>query len=257
MVSVRIGICPIIGNSLLDAKKFNITIKMRFILSFIFVLYFVKWLIFFHRQMTTDANGNPQVVPDINVYQQKKNLAQGMMDLALLSANANQLRYVVETYDHHPYYWFSLISISISLILQVGLHILTSSFFRLYYSHFYWFLFVNFFGYCCFRWPLVLDWFWIVDIMWKIWNKFAVLIKSMIWQFLAFFWLQQWMCLSRRLALLRLYQYPTNRMWMINVDKFFFFFQLNFSVICIGKNFVYLEFFFVSIFSSTFKRKCD
>lgn len=66
-----------------------------------------------------DANGNPQVIPDINVYQQKKNLAQGMMDLALLSANANQLRYVLESYVRHPYYWFSLISITISLILQV------------------------------------------------------------------------------------------------------------------------------------------
>lgn len=66
-----------------------------------------------------DGGGNPQVIPDINVYQQKKNLAQGMMDLALLSANANQLRYVVETFSRHPYFWFSLISISISLILQV------------------------------------------------------------------------------------------------------------------------------------------
>lgn len=66
-----------------------------------------------------DANGNPQVIPDINVYQQKKNLAQGMMDLALLSANANQLRYVVETQPRHPYYWFSLVFISVSLILQV------------------------------------------------------------------------------------------------------------------------------------------
>lgn len=60
------------------------------------------------------------MIPDINVYQQKKNLAQGMMDLALLSANANQLRYVLESYVRHPYYWFSLISISISLILQVS-----------------------------------------------------------------------------------------------------------------------------------------
>lgn len=59
-------------------------------------------------------------MPDINVYQQKKNLAQGMMDLALLSANANQLRYVLESYQRHPYYWFSLISIAVSLILQVS-----------------------------------------------------------------------------------------------------------------------------------------
>lgn len=67
-----------------------------------------------------DANGRPQVIPDINVYQQKKNLAQGMMDLALLSANANQLRYILESYSRHPYYWFSLISISLSIILQVS-----------------------------------------------------------------------------------------------------------------------------------------
>lgn len=66
-----------------------------------------------------DAHGNPQVIPDINVYQQKKNLAQGMMDLALLSANANQLRYVIESYPRHPYYWFSFVTITISLVLQV------------------------------------------------------------------------------------------------------------------------------------------
>lgn len=30
----------------------------------------------------------PRIIPDINVYQHKKTLAQGMMDLALLSANA-------------------------------------------------------------------------------------------------------------------------------------------------------------------------
>lgn len=57
--------------------------------------------------------------PDVNVYQQKKTLAQGMMDLALLSANANQLRYVIESSSRHPYFLASLIFISISIILQV------------------------------------------------------------------------------------------------------------------------------------------
>lgn len=62
----------------------------------------------------------PRVIPDVNVYQQKKNLAQGMMDLALLSANANQLRYVLEAGStYHPYYIPSLIFITASLILQV------------------------------------------------------------------------------------------------------------------------------------------
>lgn len=60
-----------------------------------------------------------RVIPDINVYQHKKTLAQGMMDLALLSANANQLRYVLESYERHPYYYFSVTFILASLILQV------------------------------------------------------------------------------------------------------------------------------------------
>lgn len=61
----------------------------------------------------------PRVIPDINVYQHKKTLAQGMMDLALISANANQLRYVLESYERHPYYYFSLTFIIASLVFQV------------------------------------------------------------------------------------------------------------------------------------------
>lgn len=64
--------------------------------------------------------GIPESIPDINIYQHKKTLAQGMMDLALLSANANQLRYVLESYDRHPYYYPSLVMVSLSLILQVS-----------------------------------------------------------------------------------------------------------------------------------------
>lgn len=53
------------------------------------------------------------------MYQQKKTLAQGMLDLALLSANANQLRYVLESRDRHPYFYFSLVFISLSIAIQV------------------------------------------------------------------------------------------------------------------------------------------
>lgn len=74
-------------------------------------------------QVMTDGEGGTRIIPDVNVYQQKKNLAQGMMDLALISANANQLRYVLEAFDRHPYYYFSVIFISFSLILQVGVGI--------------------------------------------------------------------------------------------------------------------------------------
>lgn len=65
----------------------------------------------------------PGVIPDVNTYQQKKNLAQGMMDLALLSANANQLRYVIETANGHPYYYSSLTFITLSIILQIAVGI--------------------------------------------------------------------------------------------------------------------------------------
>ncbi|CAB3256018.1 unnamed protein product [Arctia plantaginis] len=61
----------------------------------------------------------PGVIPDVNTYQQKKNLAQGMMDLALLSANANQLRYVLESSTSHPYYYSSVTFISLSVIIQI------------------------------------------------------------------------------------------------------------------------------------------
>lgn len=57
--------------------------------------------------------------PDMNVYQQKKTIAQGMMDLALISANANQLRYVLQSSGRYPYYYSSLAMIGLSLILQV------------------------------------------------------------------------------------------------------------------------------------------
>ncbi|KYM97160.1 Ninjurin-1, partial [Cyphomyrmex costatus] len=63
------------------------------------------------------------VTPDVNVYQHKKTLAQGMMDLALLSANANQMRYVLQTDGRHPYFFPSLIMISMSLFLQIAVGI--------------------------------------------------------------------------------------------------------------------------------------
>ncbi|XP_074113264.1 uncharacterized protein LOC141536555 [Cotesia typhae] len=73
-----------------------------------------------------DGHGRPSInsgsvvgsVFDVNIYQQKKTLAQGMMDLALISANANQLRYVMQ-YTNHPFHYLSLAMIVLSLLLQV------------------------------------------------------------------------------------------------------------------------------------------
>ncbi|OAD60599.1 Ninjurin-1 [Eufriesea mexicana] len=64
-----------------------------------------------------------QTIPDVNVYQHKKTLAQGMMDLALLSANANQLRYVLQTDGRHPYFYPALVLIGSSLLLQIAVGI--------------------------------------------------------------------------------------------------------------------------------------
>ncbi|XP_030385155.1 ninjurin-1 isoform X2 [Scaptodrosophila lebanonensis] len=74
----------------------------------------------YHEPGFVDINGVQTPIPDVNAYQHKKTLAQGMMDLALLSANANQLRYVLETNRQHPYYYPSLIFISLSIIFQIA-----------------------------------------------------------------------------------------------------------------------------------------
>ncbi|XP_014218371.1 ninjurin-1-like [Copidosoma floridanum] len=63
--------------------------------------------------------GGVESPTNVNVYQQKKTIAQGMMDLALISANANQFRYVLQNSGRHPYYYPSLVMISLSLFLQV------------------------------------------------------------------------------------------------------------------------------------------
>ncbi|KAG7199320.1 hypothetical protein KM043_018169 [Ampulex compressa] len=60
-----------------------------------------------------------QPIPDFNIYQHKKTLAQGMMDLSLLAANANQLRYVLQTDGGHPYFYPALAMIGASLLLQI------------------------------------------------------------------------------------------------------------------------------------------
>jgi len=54
-------------------------------------------------------------------YNTRKTMAQGMMDIALLTANANQLRYILQ-YRHEKSANFLtlLVLIACSLVLQVG-----------------------------------------------------------------------------------------------------------------------------------------
>lgn len=74
----------------------------------------------FFPQWPTSYPDDPEYIPpSLNFYQQKKTIAQGMLDLALLSSNANQLRYVLEYKERNHYYYVSVSLISSSLVLQV------------------------------------------------------------------------------------------------------------------------------------------
>lgn len=69
-------------------------------------------------------------------YNAKKTMAQGMMDIALLTANANQLRYIIEfRHNSSANFVILLILIACSLILQVKIET-----FKWFY-HFYFFMF--------------------------------------------------------------------------------------------------------------------
>ncbi|KAJ9583416.1 hypothetical protein L9F63_022237, partial [Diploptera punctata] len=56
---------------------------------------------------------------DANSYATKKTIAQGMLDIALLTANASQLKYVLQVGHQHEFYTLMVWLISISIILQV------------------------------------------------------------------------------------------------------------------------------------------
>uniref|UniRef100_A0A2H8THH4 Ninjurin-1 n=1 Tax=Melanaphis sacchari TaxID=742174 RepID=A0A2H8THH4_9HEMI len=64
-----------------------------------------------------------------NIYRNKKLLSHGMMDVALFSANANQLRYVLENSDGSALFIICIVLLLISIFLQilVGVALLLSA----------------------------------------------------------------------------------------------------------------------------------
>merc|ERR1712241_734466 len=73
------------------------------------------------RPDTSPPQGNrdqPKAL-DANRYATKKTIAQGMLDVALLTANASQLKYVLQLGDSHPFYELMISLIVISIVLQV------------------------------------------------------------------------------------------------------------------------------------------
>ncbi|XP_076328206.1 ninjurin-2-like isoform X3 [Tachypleus tridentatus] len=61
---------------------------------------------------------------DVNIYATRKTLAQGMMDIALLTANASQLKLVLSQPDIHEYFHITVVLISASIVLQIIVGIL-------------------------------------------------------------------------------------------------------------------------------------
>ncbi|XP_046673007.1 ninjurin-2-like isoform X3 [Homalodisca vitripennis] len=65
------------------------------------------------------AGGTENKLLDANRYATKKTIAQGMLDIALLTANASQLKYILQVGDRHEFYSLMLGLITTSIILQV------------------------------------------------------------------------------------------------------------------------------------------
>merc|ERR1711983_469712 len=78
----------------------------------------------FQTMDISDASGRRKAL-DANRYATKKTIAQGMLDVALLTANASQLKYFLQLGENvHPFYHLMLALIIVSIVLQVIVGIL-------------------------------------------------------------------------------------------------------------------------------------
>merc|ERR1712156_588694 len=78
----------------------------------------------FQTMDISDASGRRKAL-DANRYATKKTIAQGMLDVALLTANASQLKYVLQLGENkHDFYYLMLALIILSIILQAIVGIL-------------------------------------------------------------------------------------------------------------------------------------
>ncbi|KAL7641471.1 UNVERIFIED_CONTAM: hypothetical protein RMT77_007342 [Armadillidium vulgare] len=75
-------------------------------------------------KMSVMPTGGSSKDLNINRYATKKTIAQGMLDIALLTANASQLRYVLGLGEQHEFYEIMLGLIITSITLQVLVGIL-------------------------------------------------------------------------------------------------------------------------------------
>lgn len=61
---------------------------------------------------------------DMNIYATRKTVAQGMMDIALMTANASQLKYVLLNSGRHKYLEATIALIVTSITIQVRISFL-------------------------------------------------------------------------------------------------------------------------------------
>lgn len=65
-----------------------------------------------------------RILPDINLYQNKKSIGTGMMDFALLVTNVNQLKHIFMTFDtSNAYFYVTLTLVIVSVLLQLAVGI--------------------------------------------------------------------------------------------------------------------------------------
>lgn len=71
------------------------------------------------------AEGNDEMSPvDANTYATRKTLAQGCLDVALLTMNAAQLKHTLERGTRHPFYTLVIALASVSIALQAVVAVL-------------------------------------------------------------------------------------------------------------------------------------
>ncbi|XP_065166761.1 ninjurin-2-like isoform X4 [Atheta coriaria] len=77
----------------------------------------------------TDGSAFSAIVKslDANKYATKKTIAQGLLDVALLTANASQLKYILQVGEKHEFYTLMLTLIIVSIVLQVLVGLLSLS----------------------------------------------------------------------------------------------------------------------------------
>ncbi|RWS27514.1 Ninjurin-1-like protein [Leptotrombidium deliense] len=72
-----------------------------------------------HSPISTELPKTSNMPLDMNIYSTRKTVAQGMMDIALMTANASQLKYVLLNAANHRYLEVTISLLTVSIILQI------------------------------------------------------------------------------------------------------------------------------------------